>query len=146
MEPRHQIGVALVWPIAPTTEVEGESLPHPVGVADVDVFTGKPASLAALRSVAWFLYRGSEDHKDPVDYRDCYSESEAELIRRRFGSAPAARWPKAEKLYADAHLPARLALYPGVGHDPTPVIHEVIAQFFEKYLREVCGTAESTKK
>jgi hypothetical protein len=119
---------------------------YPVGIADVDVFTGKPASSAALRSVAWFLYRGSEDHNDSVDYRDCYSESEAELIRRRFGSAPAARWPKAQRLYADAHLHARLALYPGVGHGPTPAIREDIAQFFEERLREAYGPAESAKR
>ena len=139
-------GGGIAWPIAPTAEVEKERLPYPVGIADVDVFTGQPASSAALRSVAWFLYRGSEDHNDPVDYRDCYSESEAELIRRRFGSTPAARWPKAEKLYADAHLPARLALYPGVGHGATPAIREDIAQFFEERLREAYGTAESAKK
>lgn len=94
--------------------------------------------------MTWFLYRGSEDHNDPVDFRDCYSESEAELIRRRFGSEPAARWPKAVMLYADANLPARLAVYPGVGHGTNPAIREDIAQFFEKRLREAYGNTEST--
>lgn len=137
-------GGGIAWPIAPATEAGGESLPYPVGIADVDVITGRPASLAALRSVTWFLYRGSEDHNDPVDFRDCYSESEAELIRRRFGSEPAARWPKAVMLYADANLPARLAVYPGVGHGTNPAIREDIAQFFEKRLREAYGNTEST--
>src|ERR1035438_8780323 len=68
----------------------------------------------------------------------------AELIRRRFGSTPAVRWPEAERLYAEAHLPARLVLYPGVGHGPTPAIREDIVQFFEKCLHDVYGAPISS--
>jgi|CZKI01.1.fsa_nt_gi hypothetical protein len=137
-------GGGIAWPVAPIAEVGGDSLRFPIGLADVEAFTGEPASLDALRLVKWFLYRGSDDHNDPVDYRDCYAEADAELIRRRFGSTPAVRWPEAERLYAEAHLPARLVLYPGVGHGPTPAIREDIVQFFEKCLHDVYGAPISS--
>ncbi len=133
-------GGGIAWPIAPTVEFENERLRYPIGLADIDGFTGKPVDLGALRSVAWFLFRGADDTSDPVDYRNCYAESDAELIRRRFGSTPASRWPAAQRLYAEANLPARLTLYAGVRHTWTPAIREDIAQFFEKRLREVYGT------
>ncbi len=139
-------GGGIAWPVAPTTEFEKERLRYPIGLADIETFTGKPANADALRSVAWFLFRGAEDTNDPVDYRDCYAESDAELIRRCFGSTPATRWSAAERLYAEARLPARLVLYPGVRHGWTPAIREEIAQFFENRLRETFGVSELPKK
>jgi len=139
-------GGGIGWPIAPTVKIENERLRYPIGLADIDAFTGKPFDLGTLRSVAWFLFRGADDTNDPVDYRDCYAESDAELIRRRFGSTPASRWPAAQRLYAEARLPARLVLYPGVGHTWTPAIREDIAQFFEKRLCEVYVAPETPKK
>jgi pimeloyl-ACP methyl ester carboxylesterase len=133
-------GGGIAWPIVPTGEFEKEKLRYPIGLADIEAFTGKPASLDSLRSVAWFFFRGSEDRKDSVDYRDCYAEADAELIRRRFGPTPAARWPAAERLYAEERLSAWLVIYPRVGHRLTPEIQEDIVHFFEQRLRAVRGT------
>jgi hypothetical protein len=127
LHPDHVLAVAgggIGWPIVPLAEIEHEGLRYPIGIADLDTFTGAPVDLAALRSVKWFLFRGGDDANDPVDYRDCYAEADAEIIRHRFGSAPAVRWLAAQRLYAEAQLKAQLVLYPGLGHSWTPEIRE----------------------
>jgi len=139
LHPEHVLAVAgggVGWPIAPVGEIEQERLRYPVGCSDLETFTGKPFDPVALRAVKWFLFRGGDDGNDPVRFRDCYSETDAEVIRRRFGQTPIARWPQAQRLYSDAQLNAQLVLYPGVGHTWTPAIREDIAQFFEKSLWE----------
>jgi pimeloyl-ACP methyl ester carboxylesterase len=138
-------GGGIGWPIVPATEFEKESLRYPIGLADLAAFVGKPADLDAFRSVTWLLFRGAGDDNDPVRSLDCFAESDAELIGRRFGTTPVARWAAAERFYAEARLPARLVLYPGVGHSTTPAIREDIAVFFEKRLHEVYGTVEAAK-
>lgn len=138
-------GGGLSWPIAPVGTGEKEHLRYPVGVADLDRVAGEAANSEALRSVAWFLFRGAADNNEPLDFRDCFAGTDAALIRRRFGGTPAARWSAAEKLYAEAGLTARLMFYPEVGHTITPAIAEEVAQFFEKRLREIGAKAKTTK-
>jgi len=93
------------WPIAPTVKIENERLRYPIGLA-ISMLYWEALRFGYVALVAWFLFRGADDTNDPVDYRDCYAESDAELIRRRFGSTPASRWPAAQRLYAEARLPA----------------------------------------
>ena len=131
-------GGGMGWPIAPVREINGERLRYPIGIDDLETFTGKPADPVALRAVSWFIFRGADDTNDPVDFRDCYAEADAELIRRRLGPTPAKRWAKAVELYAEAKIPVRLVLYPAAGHTPAPASEDV-AKFFEKCLREGYG-------
>jgi hypothetical protein len=139
-------GGGIAWPIAPATEAEKESLRYPVGIADLEAVTGSPNDLKALRSVAWFLFRGADDKNDPLNFRGCFAEADADLIRRRFGLTPAERWTAATRLYAEARLPAHLVLYPGVGHSWTPAIREEVEQFFEKRLRETFDAPVSVQR
>jgi len=127
------------WPMAPVSEVGGERLGYPVGVADMGDLTGSPFKLDALKSVHWFFFLGDQDSNDAVPYRDSFSKSDAELIFHRFGPTPVARWEHARRLYSSQGLPARFVRYPGVPHVVTPEIETDIALFFENRLKATFG-------
>lgn len=119
------------WPIAPVAADDGETLPYPVGIADEKELTGRPFDLAHVRQVPFFFYLGDQDENDSVTYRDSFSKAQEELIFRRFGKTPAARWKDAERLYAKAGLEAHFTLYPGAAHSVTAEMAKDIASFFE---------------
>lgn len=129
------------WPIAPVEKVDGETLPYPVGVADVRVLAGGPVDPRALKAVAWLFFLGDQDANDAVIYRDSFSKADEELVFRLFGPTPVSRWKKAEVLYAKAGLDARFVLTPGVGHEVTPEMDAVVAKFFEERLASARGAA-----
>lgn len=120
------------WPIAPVADFAGEKLSYPVGVADVTEFVGRPLDRTALTKVRWLFCLGDQDKNDAVPYRDSFSKADEELIFRRFGKTPAMRWTHAKRLYAQAGLSARFALYPGAAHSVTPEMEKDILVFFEK--------------
>lgn len=123
------------WPIAPVRGVEGEELPYPVGVADLQTVVGRPLDAASLKQVAWFFFLGDQDENDAVPYRDSFSKADEDLIFRLFGTKPALRWKSAERLYAKAGLKARFELYRGAAHSVTPEMAKDVAGFFEDVLR-----------
>ena len=105
------------WPIAPPAE---RALTYPVGVGDVAALTGAPIDLKALRDVEFFVYLGGDDDNDAVPSRDSFSAADEQLVMRRFGKTPVARWPAAQRLYEQAGLRARFQVYPGVAHSISP--------------------------
>jgi len=107
------------WPIAPAAKDGRDSLPYPVGIADVATVTGTPIDFAALKHVVFFVFLGSEDRNDAVVFRDSFSESDEALVMQKFGKTPVARWQAAQRLYAQAKLDARFELYPGAAHEVT---------------------------
>jgi dienelactone hydrolase len=117
------------WPLAPTVVFGGEPLPYPVGIADLEQLVGRPWDLKAAKRVRWFFFLGDSDENDAVRYRDSFSKANEELIFRRFGSKPVARWKIAERLYAERGLNARFALYPGAGHEVTPAMRADVEKF-----------------
>lgn len=123
------------WPVAPVSEVEGEALPWPVGVADVEKLVGRPIDVHALGRVAWFFFLGAQDANDAVPHRDSFSSEDEALILRRFGPTPVSRWKEAERLYQRRSLDARFKLYPGAGHMLTPEMAESVEAFFRAALR-----------
>ncbi|GEM_PF-737468 len=118
------------WPIAPAEEAGGESLPYPIGVADVEALTGTPADLETFKAVPQFLFMGDQDTNDSVVFRDGYEAADEALIFRLFGRTPVQRWPAARRLYGEAGCNARFVLYPGVGHQVTEAMTDAIVEFF----------------
>ena len=52
------------WPIAPVEKDQGDPLNYPVGINDVEVLTGQPIDLAALRDVRFLFLLGDADDND----------------------------------------------------------------------------------
>jgi dienelactone hydrolase len=123
------------WPLAPVASTRGQTLPYPVGIADVDALTGAPIDLAALRRVHFLFLLGDADTNDAVPYRDAYSAASEVLVMRLFGKTPVARWDAARKLYDAAGLDAQFRLYRGVGHEMSPAMNADVEAMFRAALR-----------
>jgi len=108
------------WPIAPVADDRGRPLPYPVGVADVELLTGRRLDRDGLRRVRFLFQLGDADTNDSVPARDSFSPAGEAQVMQLFGKTPVARWPAAQRLYEAARLRARFTLYPGVGHMVTP--------------------------
>jgi hypothetical protein len=113
------------WPIAPVPTYDGEELPYPAGIADLERLTGVPFDSLAYRAIPQLIVMGSEDDNDGLDFGDGWDRPAAAQVDRLFGDDPAARWAAAEAIYRSAGADARFLLVEGVGHDrntcsPTP--------------------------
>jgi len=140
------------WPIAPVRSDQGRTLTYPVGIADLDTeeLGWRSVDLAALRRVPFLFQLGVEDNNDSVPCTDSFSKDQAELINALFGRvrevsgenkcAPGPdpvlkRWWSAQRLYHAARMNALFKLYPGVGHDMTPVMWSDVLDFFRTAIR-----------
>jgi dienelactone hydrolase len=127
------------WPIAPVTEVDGEPLPYPAGIADLEALAGAPFDSLAYRAMPQLVYMGTLDDNDSVDFRDGWDEAPAAQVDRLFGLDPLSRWSAAEALYRQAGADARFELVEGVGHDRRELQHLSTAFFREILAAEVAG-------
>jgi pimeloyl-ACP methyl ester carboxylesterase len=138
LHPQRVLAAAVVspggWPLAPVISARGQTLPYPVGIADVEPLTGAPIDLDELRRVRFVFALGDADTNDAVPYRDAFSSTDEALIMRSFGRTPAARWDAARRLYANAGLQARFRLYRGIGHQVTPEMQSDIEAAFRAAL------------
>lgn len=132
------------WPIAPVRAEQGEMLPYPVGIADVEELSGQPVDLHALQRVRFLFLLGTADTNNSVPCADSFSEADARLIKRLFGDVGGKcnesveplvkRWWPAQRLYRAAGLNAQFNLYPDVRHEMTPLMWNDILNTFRKAL------------
>ncbi|MEM7480806.1 MAG: hypothetical protein AAF481_06505 [Acidobacteriota bacterium] len=121
------------WPIAPLARWQDESLPYPIGIADLEELTGAPFDTEAYAEVPQLLVMGSLDDNDSVDFRDGWDEEPAATVDRLFGATPLDRWDDAEKVYRQAGAQARFLLVDGVDHDRR-ALQEHSTRFFAEIL------------
>ncbi|MCA8973990.1 MAG: hypothetical protein KDC98_04675, partial [Planctomycetes bacterium] len=118
-------------PTLPLAERNGVALPFPIGIADIEVFTGQPFARATHARIAQYVYMGYLDRNDTLPARDAWSEEEARII----ATATAAtmmpdRWQVTRSEY-ERHLPrAQCVTYNGVAHAITNEIVADLAGFF----------------
>jgi hypothetical protein len=115
------------WPIAPVAADQCETLRCPVGIADVKDLTGQAVDLEPLRRVRFLFFLGNADTNDSVPIRDSFSAVDRDLINRRFGKTPVARF----------------RLYHVVCHEPT--CHEVTPQM-QKVICRTCDAQFGSAK
>jgi pimeloyl-ACP methyl ester carboxylesterase len=121
------------WPVAPAAEHDGERLPYPAGVADLEGLTGRAFDQAAFAAVPQLHVLGALDDNDSLDVRDGWDEEPATLVERLFGATPVERFDDAEALYAAAGVDARFLLVEGAGHDRRGLQHHT-TDFFREVL------------
>jgi pimeloyl-ACP methyl ester carboxylesterase len=121
------------WPLAPAIQYNGEQLPYPAGVADLDVLTGSPFDFETYNTVPQLIYMGSLDDNDSLDFSDGWEESDSQLIDTLFGTDPLSRWEDAQALYRSAGANTQFLLIDGVGHD-RKALQTYSTEFFKKIL------------
>jgi pimeloyl-ACP methyl ester carboxylesterase len=124
------------FPTLPVTHWEGEFLPYPVGIGDLDTLIGIPFDREAFRSVPAFIYIGDADDNDAVPFSDGFSDEERGLIYKFFGSPPErpfVRWPKAQAAYNSIEGASHFHVYHGVKHTISQDMWEDLKNFFDYY-------------
>lgn len=121
------------WPILPVTIYNGERLPYPIGIADLEELTGVPFDPEAYNSIPQLIYMGSLDDNDSLDFRDGWDETHSLLVDILFGRDPILRWEQAKAIYQQAGANVQFLLIDGVGHDRKELQH-YSTEFFRDIL------------
>ena len=121
------------WPIAPIASFDGEQLPYPAGISDLESLTNIPFDSLAYDTVPQLIYMGSIDENDSLDYTDGWDEKDAQLVDKLFGLDPLSRWGSAEAIYREAGANVQFLLIDGIGHDRKE-LQQYSTEFFKKVL------------
>lgn len=117
--------------VLPLSEFKGKSLRYPVGVADLQVLTGKAFDLEGFKQVRQFIFMGEQDTNDMTMYRDGFDEVDAQLTWDVLGKdMVGVRWPAYQKVLKDAGASVQFHTYSAIGHQITNVTVSDQAEFF----------------
>lgn len=132
-------------PLLPEKQLAGRNLYYPVGTYDLEELTGRPLDLELVRTTPQYLFMGELDANDTLPYGDAFDEREREIIIDVFDTVPfkeqkesnaeilLKRFDFSEKIYAENDLPARFAVYKGIGHGFNDQVWEDIFDFFRRH-------------
>ena len=119
-------------PTLPIRERNGHKLPFPIGIADIETFTGGPFDGQAHQHVAQYIYMGYSDRNDTLPSRDAWRENEADIIREALAAKMMPdRWQISQDVYRDKLPRAQCVTYNGVGHTIKDEIISDIVRFFK---------------
>lgn len=126
------VGGVNALPILPLAEIDGVSLPYPIGIADVEQLTGHAFDMGAYRTVAQLTYMGSFDRNDTYPYDDAWNDDERAIIARALGERMQPdRWERVQAILAPLDLPIQCVTYNSVAHAIRPEMEGDIAAFFK---------------
>lgn len=121
------------WPIVPVASFQGEQLPYPAGISDLELLTNVPFDAVAYNAIPQLIYMGSADDNDSLDYTDGWDKQDAQVVDRLFGADPLARWEAARLIYQHAGANVQFLLIEGAGHDRRG-LQKYSTEFFKKVL------------
>ena len=121
------------WPAAPLTNYNGQQLPYPAGVADLEALTGITFDAETYAAVPQLIYMGSLDDNDSLDFTDGWDPTDAQLVDDLFGPDPLSRWDDAQKLYHSVGANVEFLLIDGIGHD-RKALQKYSTEFFKTVL------------
>lgn len=109
------IGCPGFGPIVPVSTWNGQTLPYPEGVADLNSLVGKPFDADSFRNVPLQVWVGDEDaNMDP--WWDL-SDPTVALVYATFGGRRLySRWPRYEAAYFSVTSMAQFVVFRGMGH------------------------------
>lgn len=123
------------WPIVPSASINGEQLPYPAGISDLEALTDAAFDPAAYNKVPQLIYMGSADDNDSLDYTDGWDGKDAQLVDKLFGDDPLSRWEAAKSIYQEEGANVQFLLIDGVGHD-RKALQKYSTEFFKKVLND----------
>jgi hypothetical protein len=122
------IGAPGFGPIAPVSSWNGQDLPYPEGIADLNSLVQSSFDSAAFQSVPLQLYVGDEDQNvDP--WWNPSDPTVARVIAAFGGRHLYSRWPRYEAAYFSVTSLAQFVVFPAMGHQWPQWSY--IRQFFE---------------
>lgn len=141
--------------IDPIGEPEAETLPWPVGVADLEELTGDEFDKEAWLAVDQFRYIGEDDqwdpfeHDHPREYRHSQrylhlGDDRQELLLEIFGwEQVTERFVTARESYENIGAAAEFEVYEDTGHEVTGEIQRDIGRFHRDRLSETFGSIDT---
>jgi len=119
-------------PTLPISERNGHTLPFPIGIADIEIFTGKAFEEKAHQRVAQYIYMGYLDRNDTLPSRDAWSEKEAYVIREAIAAKMMPdRWKISQTIYQQKLPCAQCVTYNGVAHSIKNEMRNDVVKFFK---------------
>ena len=120
-------------PIFPIEELDGKKLRYPIGISDFNEITNNDFNYEDYLQVHQYIYRGTEDHNDPLKNRDEFDGEDRRLVLELFGEHPLERYKKAEIIYEELGLEnVTFKFYRGKGHSPDRMILNDVIAFFKE--------------
>jgi hypothetical protein len=123
------IGAPGFGPIVPVSTWNGQTLPYPEGVADLNTLVGKAFDANSFHDVPLQVWVGDEDAN--VDPWWNPSDPTVALVIAAFGGRHLySRWPRYEAAYSSVTSMAQFVVFRGMGHTWAPWSY--MREFFER--------------
>ncbi len=120
----------------PQKQLDGTPLDYPLGIHDFEKRFGKPFDIAAFRSLPQYIYMGSMDDNDSVDFQDAYGPGEREIINNKLSPNVQERFALCRKIYQANGVRANFRVYDAIGHRTTSNINLDVIYFFMEQVKE----------
>ena len=119
-------------PTLPISTRNGHTLPFPIGIADIETFTGRPYDEQVHRQVPQYIYMGYMDRNDTLPSRDAWSEKEASIISEAIAEQMMPdRWQICQAVYREKLPCAQCVTYNGVAHAIKNEMQNDLVKFFK---------------
>jgi hypothetical protein len=116
-------------PAVPVASFNGQNLPYPEGISDLQALIGQPFNETAFRSIPLQVWVGDADRN--VDPWWNLSDSTVALVHAAFGGRHLyQRWPRYEAAYADVTSMAQFVVFPEIAHQWPDWSY--ISEFFQR--------------
>jgi len=119
-------------PTLPLSRRNGYTLPFPIGIADIETFTGRPFDEQAHRQIPQYIYMGYMDRNDTLPSRDAWNENEANIIREAIAEKMMPdRWEICQTIYREKLPCAQCVTYNSVAHAIKDEMQDDLVKFFK---------------
>ena len=93
-------------------------------------------NLRGLKEIPQYIYMGTEDQNDAIQFDDAYDNIERNTINSTLGNKVQVRWINCQNIYKNENISAEFITYDGVGHWTTSSVNLDVSKFFLKQLQK----------
>ncbi len=129
-----------LYPMLPLETWKSTRLIYPVGIADLEEYTGKKFNKKEWSKVPIFLTNGAQDYNDPLPYPDCFGNEDRAVSKEVLGNGTCQeRWQKAQEILLPLAPNVQIHTYPNMEHE---TIWQDEIEFLKKHIHG--GPLQST--